>query len=242
MASLEKEFWRFLTHVRIPLTIVLLMWLAHLLNESKGGIYNSWGIYPRELDGLVGIFLAPVLHSGYQHLFSNSIPMFVLTSIMVIFYRRVAVPSFVFIYLLAGATVWMFGREVYHIGASGVVYGLVSFVFWLGVFRKNSRSIVLSLIIIVMYSGYISGVLPDQPGISWESHLLGGLVGILVAFLFKDVLEPDEIVNEAVVEETQEYFLPRDIFEKTKEQRRIEAEMERRRQMGGWETDNTNEY
>ncbi len=237
MASLEKEFWQLIRSIRVPILIVALMWLAHLFNHYHNGIYNSWGIYPREIDGLVGIFLAPILHSGFQHLFSNSIPMLVLTSIMVIFYNRVAIPSFIFIYLLAGSTVWLFGREVYHIGASGVVYGLVAFVFWLGVFRKNTRSIVLSLIIIVMYSGYISGVLPDQPGISWESHLLGGLVGILVAFLFKDVLEPDELEElESVEEESKTYFLPRDTFEKTIQQRKIEEEIERQRRQAAWES------
>jgi len=256
MASLEKEFWQFLRDIKIPIILLSLMWLAHFYNEYHQGIYNSWGIYPREIDGLVGILAAPFLHSGFHHLISNSAPMLVLTTIMIMFYRRVAIPSFVMIYLIAGFLVWIFGNEAYHIGASGVVYGLVSFVFWIGIFRRNTRSIVLSLIIVVMYSGYIAGVLPDQPGISWESHLLGGLVGILVAFIFKDVLEPDEIERDIYADEieTKEYFLPRDVFDKTIAQRRQEEalrqqmmkqEMLRRQQLirdqqsGNWRSDHT---
>jgi membrane associated rhomboid family serine protease len=249
MATLEKEFWQFLTHIKIPILLICLMWIAHIYNESVGNIYNSWGIYPREIDGLVGVLAAPFLHSGYHHLISNSAPMLVLTTIMTMFYRRVAVASFVLIYLLAGLLVWIFGNEAYHIGASGVVYGLVAFVFWIGIFRRNTRSIVLSLIIIVMYSGYIAGILPDQPGISWESHLLGGLVGILVAYIFKDVLEPDEIEKDIYADEVEikSFYFPRDVFDKTKVQKQQEAmlreqqlrELQQRRRLGGWESDNT---
>lgn len=245
MASLEKEFWQFLGIIKIPIIIVTLMWVTHLYNEYYGGIYNSWGIYPRQIDGLVGVLAAPFLHSGFHHLISNSAPMLVLTTIMIMFYRRVAIPSFFIIYFLTGFMVWLFGNEAYHIGASGVVYGLVAFVFWIGIFRRNTRSIVLSLIIIVLYSGYISGILPDQPGISWESHLLGGLVGILVAFLFKDVLEPDEIERDIYADETEtkEYFFPRDVFDKTIAQRKREQYLRqqqlREQSRGNWNTDYT---
>ncbi len=240
MATLEKEFIQLLKMIKYPVLLIVLLWLAHWFNYTNNFIYNAWGIYPREIDGLVGVLTAPLLHSGIQHLFSNSIPLLFLTSIMVIFYPRVAGPSFVFIYFLAGFMVWLFGRNVYHIGASGVVYGLVAFVFWIGLFRKNQRSIVLSLIIVVMYSGYIAGVLPDQPGISWESHLLGGLVGMLVAFIFKDVLEPEEIAlvkEQDIMEERKYYFLPRDAFEKTKKQRAEELLRRQQLEQGGWTQD-----
>ncbi len=134
--------------------------------------------------------------------------------------------SFVFIYLLTGFSVWLFGRSVYHIGASGVVYGLVSFIFWSGIFRRNIKSIVLALIVTILYSGYLQGIVPFQEGISWESHLLGGIVGIIVAFLFKGIIEQDEEQPDPWANEStdQEYYLARDTFEMTKEERRIAEE------------------
>ena len=186
----------------------------------------SYGIFPRETDGLIGIFTSPLIHGSWEHLLSNSAPLFVTTTIIHFFYKRVALSSFFFIYFLTGASVWMFGRSVYHIGASGVVYGLVSFIFWSGVFRRNIKSIVLALVVLILYSGYLSGILPTQEGISWESHLLGGIVGIIVAYLFKGLIEKDETPEDpwADEDETQHHLLPGDTFLKTKEERRMEAE------------------
>ena len=183
-----------------------------------------YGVYPRTLGGLRGIFLSPFIHGSLHHLFSNSIPLFVLLFMTLFFYRRVAFSSIMLIYILTGLGVWAFARPyVYHIGASGVVYGLVSFVFWTGIFRRNLKSVVLALIVTTLYSGYFLGVLPNQEGISWESHLIGGIVGILVAFLFKNSIEIDENKRDPWAnEENPEYFLPRDAFEKTLEERRRE--------------------
>ena len=110
---------------------------------------------------------------------------------------------------------------------AGVVYGLVSFIFWSGIFRRNIKSIVLALIILLLYSGMFLGVLPNQPGISWESHLIGGIVGILVAYLFRNTLEYDEeepsgkaLLYEDAAESDGKFFLPHDTFERTKSERR----------------------
>lgn len=124
--------------------------------------------------------------------------------------------TFLTIYVLTGLAVWLFGRQVYHIGASGVVYGLISFVFWSGVFRKNFKSIVLSLVIIILYSGYIEGVLPGEKGISWESHLLGAIVGVFVSFLVRNVKDEHELEERASYEDEnyeEKYFFDRDVFE-----------------------------
>ena len=148
------------------------------------------------------------------------------------------------IWILTGGAVWLMGNffdnetgNFSHIGASGVVYGLVAFVFWNGVFVKSRESIVLALAVLVLYGGMFAGILPDQPGISWESHLFGGLIGIFTAYYYKDdLLEEVDRVKKMKEpfnwgEEFNphsgggKYFLPRDIFEKTKEERRRE-EME----------------
>ena len=111
-------------------------------------------------------------------------------------------------------------------GASGVVYGLVSFLFWTGIFRRNLKSIILSLAILVMYGGYFHGIVPTKEGVSWESHLFGGLVGIFTAYLFKNVREDDETERPdpwADERGKEEYFLPRDTFEMTKQERYLQS-------------------
>jgi membrane associated rhomboid family serine protease len=138
--------------------------------------------------------------------------------VIFLFYRRVAVKGFLLIYLLSGLGVWLFARpHTHHIGASGVVYGLIAFVFWSGIFRRNLRSIVLALIVLVMYSGYFPGIVPGEAGISWESHLFGACSGILIAWIFKSRIEPDEVPvpPQYDLNEESRYFLPRDTFEKT---------------------------
>tara|TARA_B100000497_G_C7665281_1_gene401064 strand:+ start:269 stop:937 length:669 start_codon:yes stop_codon:yes gene_type:complete len=213
-----------MTSLRVPIYSVGILWMVHLFTILSGMRLSMYGVYPRSFSGLKGIFLSPFIHGSIHHLFSNSIPLFVMLFMILFFYKRVAFSSIMLIYLLTGIGVWAFARtHVYHIGASGVVYGLVSFVFWTGIFRRNLKSVVLALIVTTLYSGYFLGVLPNQPGISWESHLIGGLVGILVAFLFKNSIEIDEKKKDPWASEgPPEYFLPRDAFEKTREQRRRE--------------------
>ncbi len=201
--------------------MVSLMWMVKIYEVLSGIRLSHWGIYPRALDGLWGIVFSPFLHSGYQHLVSNSLPMLALLTITTLFYKRVAVSSLVIITMLTGFLVWLFARSTYHIGASGVVYGLVSFVFWTGVFRKNRKSIILSLVILTLFSGYFYGIVPDKEGISWESHLFGGFAGILTAFAFRSVIEEDEKPEDPWANESTgtHYFLPRDAFDLTKQER-----------------------
>jgi len=247
MATLEKEFSNFLTYVTYPAILILVLWICHFYNDYHNHIYNIWGIYPRALDGLKGIIASPLLHSDWNHLISNSVPLFVLTTVIIIFYRKVALASFILIYFLVGLAVWLFAREVYHIGASGVVYGLVSFVFWSGVFRKNTRSIVLALVIVILYSGYLAGIIPGKEGISWESHLFGAIIGVFVAYVFKDVLDADEVETNPWANDSDtldEYYLPRDIFDKTKKQRIQELEDLRNgsQDFSQWEQNSTENY
>jgi membrane associated rhomboid family serine protease len=143
------------------------------------------------------------------------------------FYPRIALKSFVWLYLLSGLGVWIFAQpNSYHIGASGVVYGMVSLVFWNGIFRRNLKSIVLALIILMLYAGFFEGIIPGKEGISWESHLLGGIAGIVLAWVYRKDVEADEIPVpiEEEEEEEKQYFLRRDVFDMTMAQRRAEEE------------------
>ncbi len=226
--SLEAEGRELLESLRLPGIGIAILWAIHLLTHYNGLETGGFGIYPRRVFGLLGLLTGPLVHGGFQHLVSNSAPLFVLGCIMVYFYKKVALPAFVMIYFLTNIAVWVLARPVFHVGASGIIYGMVAFVFWNGLFRGSARSIVLALAVLVFYSGMFIGILPDQEGVSWESHLLGSLVGIFTSYWFREELEEDEALlnpfaSEKSVEKTA--FLPPGIFEKTKAERAEEARL-----------------
>lgn len=240
----------FIRNLKFPLLILALMWSAELYEYFMEVRLTRWGIFPRHWDGFLGIIRAPFLHSDWGHLLSNSAPMLVLTTIMVNFYKRVAIPAFFTIMILTGFVVWLFARESYHVGASGVVYGLIAFVFWSGVFRRNTKSIVLALLIAMVYGSFFQGIVPQpaEEHVSWESHLYGALVGIFTAFLFKNAIENDEVArpNPWADERSDTPFLPADIFEMTRherylaEQARLQAERLRLAELQRLRDDNIN--
>jgi len=240
---------RFEQSLMVPLGTVAILWVIHLMQIILNYDFAWMGIYPRQLFGVKGIFLAPFIHGSFSHLMSNSIPTLFVGTMIYYFYRTVATRSIFMIYLLTGFAVWLFARSVFHIGISGVGYRMISFVSFMGIFRTNVRSIVLALIIVVLYSGsYFSGVLPNQIGISWESHLCGALVGIFTAYFYKGEIEEEEQEENPFAHEpareNRPYFLPRDTFEKTKAERiREEAERraaeEARRNNPDWYSNNT---
>ena len=214
-----------------PIRLVALLFGIHFLHFIVD--LDGWGIYPRDLDGVKGIFLGPLVHASWEHLFNNCVPLFALSSLIVYFYPRVAFRGFAMIYFVTGLLVWLFAKgNTFHIGISGVVYGLVTFVFWNGIFRRSMRSVVLSLLILSLYSGMFAGILPDQPGVSWESHLFGALVGIAASFYYRGELELEEEIEFAKPVRVPEvpyaqrpYFFERDTFEYTKTERlRMQAE------------------
>jgi membrane associated rhomboid family serine protease len=207
---------RFYNSLHYPLTMVIILWGILAIDYIFPFNLYVFGIYPRALNGIWGIFSAPFIHGGVGHLLSNSPPLFVLMALIIYFYQRIAFSAISLIWILTGLAVWLFGREVYHIGASGVVYGLVAFVFWSGIFRRSVQAIILSLIVIFLYSGMFIGILPDQPGISWESHLFGAVVGILVAYWFrKEIIHHDDEEKPPEQEEDDtppRYLLDDDAF------------------------------
>jgi len=214
----------------MPLVLMAALWVIQLFQYVTGMGLGQYGIFPRHPVGLRGVILSPFIHASQDlmHLINNSIPLFLSMSLILFFYRKIAWKSIFSIYFLTGFFVWLFGRSVLHIGASGVVYGLVSFIFWNGIFRRNIKSIVLALIITLLYSGMFLGILPNQPGISWESHLIGALVGVLVSYYYRNHLEHDEEKKLIAEDLPEDYFLDRDVFEKTK------ADRDSENQSGDW--------
>lgn len=219
---MEERTSAFLRKISFPLTFVGILWVVHLLQEITGLNFGKLGVYPRHLEGLPGILTSPLIHGSWEHLFYNSISFLILGAVIFWFYPRIALKSIIWLYLLSGLGVWVIAQpNSFHIGASGVVYGMVALVFWNGVFRRNVKSIVLALIVLILYSGFFGGIVPGEEGISWESHLIGALVGIFLAWLYRNEIESDEVIQEVIEEEEEEkkYFLPRDVFDMTRRER-----------------------
>jgi len=219
---MDQETKRFIRRLGFPLGFVGVIFVIHLLQAILNLDLRRLGVFPREVDGLPGILTGPLIHGSWEHLFSNSVSFIMLGAVLFWFYPRIALRSIIWLYLLSGFGIWISGQpNSYHIGASGIVYGMVSLVFWSGVFRRNVKSIVLALIILVMYAGFFEGIVPGKEGISWEGHLSGAIAGILLAFVYRRDVEEDEVVPE-VEEEVEErhFYLPRDTFDMTMAERR----------------------
>jgi membrane associated rhomboid family serine protease len=170
---------------RFPLLLAALMAAIHLAFSLLRLDPALGGLYPRSLPGLWRIATAPLLHGSWEHLLSNLPPLIVLGAALHHFYRKISPQVWISAWLGTGLWVWAFARSSYHIGASGLVYGLAFFIFFSGVFRKDLPSITLALIVALLYGGMVWGILPAEPGISWESHLLGAANGVLLAWYFR---------------------------------------------------------
>ena len=161
--------------------MILLFWL----NQTQNIGYTSWGVFPRELYGLKGIFLAPFVHGSVEHLFNNSFPILILGTALLYYYGRLGIKVFVIMYLLTGLLVWLSARESYHIGASGLVYALAGFLFLSGLLRKEKKLMALSLLVTFMYGSLFWGIFPVKERVSWESHFWGGMVGFVIAWYYR---------------------------------------------------------
>lgn len=146
--------------------------------------FTELGMHPRHLDGLIGILTSPLIHANFKHLIGNSTSFFVLATTLFFFYREMAYRIFLLNYFLSGILLWLGGRAVWHIGASGIVYGLTAFLFLSGVLRKDIRLLTISLIVIFLYGSLFWGLFPIKEGISWDGHLMGAVSGTILALTF----------------------------------------------------------
>ena len=211
----------------VPIVFVLVIWILYAIEITFGYNFNTYGVYPRNLVGLRGVFLTHFIHSNTNHLFNNSIPLFVLLSSLFYFYRTIAYKVLLYGALWSGLLTWTIARESYHIGASGIVYVLFSFVFFSGIIKKHYRLVALSLIIIFLYGSMIWYVLPIKEGMSWEGHLSGFVTGFFFAFIKR---------NKGIVKKEHEFsrtefdllfddsgnFSPPEIVENKENEKRVE--------------------
>ena len=163
---------------------VAIFWIVEIVDLLFfGGALARLGIKPHSLTGLRGILFAPFLHGGLAHLIANTIPFislgwFVMLQRTSDFFIVTAITM-----LVSGLGIWLFGTPGFHIGASSLIFGYLGFLLLRGYFQRNFASILLSVIVGLFYGGLLLGVLPSQPGISWEGHLFGFIGGVLAARL-----------------------------------------------------------
>jgi membrane associated rhomboid family serine protease len=185
----EGAFYRkkLLLSMIIPGIFVFLMWLVKIIEVLFEIDLSSYGIYPMTARGLPGILFSPFIHADFTHLFNNSIPLFFLSLALFYFYSEVALKVFIWTFFLTGLFVWIAGRAAWHIGASGLVYGLASYLFFSGIIRRYFRLIALSLLIVFLYGSMVWGLFPGvYKNVSWESHMLGFFSGVVLAVWYRN--------------------------------------------------------
>jgi membrane associated rhomboid family serine protease len=205
---MDADKRRLINSVILPLLFVFLLWIIKIIEWIGGFSLGFLGVYPLEATGLVGIITAPLIHSDFSHLLANSIPLVILGSALVYFYREISLKVFFLIYFMVGIWVWVFAREAFHIGASGIVYGLASFIFLSGLIRRNRRLIALAMVVAFLYGSFVWGVFPEffpEQNISWESHFMGILAGATLAVYYRREGPQREIYSWEMEEEFYDY-------------------------------------
>lgn len=192
----------------IPLIIVALMWLVKVVEVSLGVDLGRYGVAPHTLRGLVGVFTLPFLHGSWEHLLSNTVPILVLGTALYYCYPSLANRVLLITYLASGLLTWCIGNPAStHIGASAIVYGLNLFLIFSGFIRGNRLLIVISLIMVFLYGSFIWGMIPSlaiPQNISWEGHLSGAIIGVLLAVFLRKEGPQKEIYHWEEDEENDE--------------------------------------
>lgn len=182
----EVEKRKLLLSMLVPFLLISFMWLSLAVEKLFGVTLHTLGIFPGKGSSLTGIITSPFIHSGARHLFNNTIPMFILGTALFYFYSQVSFRVLLWSTLLTGLAVWLTGRPSWHIGASGVVYALASFLFLSGIIRRHIPLMGLSLLVAFVYGEMVWGIFPGfRIDISWESHMLGAAAGVILAVWYR---------------------------------------------------------
>jgi len=185
----ESEYFKFdITTVLPALCFTLLIWIVYTIEVKYHFNFTSYGVRPKKLIGLRGVLFSPFIHADLSHLWSNTLPSLVLMSGLSYFYRKISWKVLLIGFILTGLLTWVIGRPSYHIGASGIIYMLVSFLFFKGVFTKYYRMLAISFVVAFFYGSMVWYVLPIKAGVSWEGHLSGGVVGLILAIFTRNKL------------------------------------------------------
>jgi len=180
--ELEKRIFKY--SLVIPVIFLITIWMIKISEVLLEINLSNWGVLPRNLIGLKGVFTSPLIHGDFKHLIANSTSFLVLSTALFFFYRKVALQIFVLNYFMSGIFLWLGGREVWHIGASGIIYGMAAFLLLSGIFRKDLRLLTISLIVVFLYGSFIWGLFPIDLKISWEGHLMGAASGTILSLIY----------------------------------------------------------
>lgn len=190
--------------IRAATIFVAILWLLKVTEVVFSWQLTHWGIFPQTSIGLRGILLAPLIHGSVQHLSANTLPLLILGTALLYGYPKARWWTLLIVWLVSGLGVWLFARQSFHFGASGLTHGMFFFLFVIGILRRDKRAIALLMIAFFMYGGMLLTIFPREPNISFEYHAFGALGGIISAFLFRNLdarparrrfsweLEPDD--------------------------------------------------
>jgi membrane associated rhomboid family serine protease len=171
----------------VALTFTCILWAIRIVETLAGLDLAPYSLYPRQAPGLRGILLAPLLHGGFAHLIANTAPILALGTALIYGYPRAARIVIPVVWLGSGLAVWLVARPAFHLGASGLAFGMLFFVFTIGALRWDRRAIALSLTVFLLYGGMIGGILPTTPNISFEYHLAGAVLGVILALMYRNL-------------------------------------------------------
>ncbi|NRR91650.1 rhomboid family intramembrane serine protease [Winogradskyella undariae] len=175
-----------------PLVMLFVIWMVFWYQVRIDSSIKAFGIRPQKVEGLIGVFTSPFLHGDINHIYNNSVSLFLLSIALFYFYHKIAWRVIGFGIVISGFLTWLIASSGNHIGASGLIYVLVSFMFFKGIFAKHYRLIALSLVVIFLYGSMIWYVFPIKSGMSWEGHLSGLITGLVFALIFrKQVAKPE---------------------------------------------------
>lgn len=176
---------RLIIDLSIALLFTAIMWLVMIYSSTLNISFANWGILPRTLKGLRGIIFAPFIHGGYKHIYSNTFPFLILTTALLFLHPKKGMIVFFAIYFAGNIIVWIIGREAYHIGSSGIIFGMASYLLFYGIISRSRKDLAISLIVIFLYGGLIWEIMPQtDKTISWEAHLGGFATGAFMAVLY----------------------------------------------------------
>lgn len=186
----KSIFKELLSVIFYPTLFLIVCWVVFISDTIFHLELYRFGVSPRTLEGLKGIIFSPFIHADFNHIANNSFPIFILSSLIFYFYKPIAWPCIIWIYVISGIWLWVGGRNNenvtnYHFGASTLIYGFSTFLFFSGVFRKHKQLMVVSALVVFLYGSITWGIFPFDKTMSWEGHLFGAISGILVAYNFR---------------------------------------------------------
>lgn len=202
---MKRGFQRVIVSATIPLFLVFTISLIKILEVGMDWNFARLGVYPLQKKGVFGIFAHPLIHGSFKHLIANSFPLFFLSWCLFYFYKGVSSYIYFAIWTGCGLLTFIIGKPGWHIGASGIIYGLAFFLFFSGLIRRHVPLIAISLLVAFIYGGLIWNMFPffAKPTTSWEGHLSGAIAGTICAFAFRkygpqkpEIIEEEENIED----------------------------------------------